>query len=61
MCCSIYSSHAHVDLSIAADHIEGQVEGGGGPIAMADVTLWVAGSGAPRKLAETRTKDEGRR
>jgi hypothetical protein len=35
------------------------VEGGGGPIAKASVTLWEAGPGAPQKLAETQTKDDG--
>jgi DNA-binding beta-propeller fold protein YncE len=39
--------------------IGGKVEGGGGPIAKATVTLWAAGPGAPRKLAETHTKDDG--
>jgi streptogramin lyase len=43
----------------AADRIEGRVEGGGGPIAKADVTLWVAGPGAPKRLAETQTRDDG--
>jgi hypothetical protein len=43
----------------AADRIEGRVEGGGGPIAKADVTLWAAGPGAPQKLAETQTGDGG--
>ncbi len=39
--------------------IEGQVQGGGGPIAQATVTLWAAGPGAPQQLAETQTKDDG--
>jgi hypothetical protein len=43
----------------AADLIEGRVEGGGGPIAKASVTLWAAGQSAPGKLAETQTKDDG--
>lgn len=51
---------AHMPVSsFAADRIEGRVEGGGEPVAKADVTLWVAGSGAPQKLAETQTKDDG--
>ena len=37
------------NLAFAADRIEGRVEGAGGPIAEADVTLWVTGRGAPRK------------
>src|SRR5271157_2124136 len=43
----------------AADLIQGRVEGGGGPIAKATVTLWAAGPGTPQKLAETQTKDNG--
>jgi len=43
----------------AADLIEGRVEGGGGAIAEATVTLWAAGPGAPRKLAETKTTVDG--
>jgi hypothetical protein len=39
--------------------IGGQVQGGGGPIARATITLWAAGPGAPQKLAETQTKDDG--
>src|ERR1700690_2492874 len=41
------------------DNIGGKVEGGGGPIANATVTLWAAGPGEPQKLAETQTKDDG--
>jgi hypothetical protein len=41
------------------DNIGGKVEGGGGPIAKATVTLWATGPGAPQKLAETQTKDDG--
>jgi len=43
----------------AADRIEGRVEAGGALIAGADVTLWLAGPGASRKLAETKTNDDG--
>jgi hypothetical protein len=43
----------------AANLIEGRVEGGGGAIAEATVTLWAAGPGAPRKLAEAKTKVDG--
>jgi len=43
----------------ATDRIEGWVEGGGSPIFKADVTLWVTTSGAPRKLAQTQTTDDG--
>jgi len=45
--------------TFAAGRIEGRVEGGGKPIVGADVTLWRAGPDAPRKLAQTRTKDDG--
>ena len=44
----------------AEGRIEGRVEGGGGPIAKANVSLWVARSAAPGKLAETQTADDGR-
>jgi streptogramin lyase len=43
----------------SADLIEGRVEGGGGAIADATVTLWAAGPGAPRKLGEAKTKVDG--
>jgi sugar lactone lactonase YvrE len=45
--------------SARAQPIDGVVQGGGGPIANATVTLWAAGQGAPRKLAETSTRDDG--
>ena len=41
--------------AIAADRVEGRVEGGGRPVAKANVTLWVAEPGAPQKLADTQT------
>src|SRR5271167_5083504 len=40
-------------------NIGGKVEGGGGPIAKANVTLWAAGPDTPQKLAETLTKADG--
>ena len=43
----------------AADRIEGRVEAGGAPMAGAEVTLWMAGPGAPRKLASAKTDDKG--
>jgi len=43
----------------AGGTIGGRVEGGGGPIAEADVSLWVTTSSSPRKLAATRTADDG--
>ena len=45
--------------AFAADRIEGRVEAGGRPVAGSDVTFWVAGPGAPQKLAETQTRDDG--
>ncbi|MGE0851005.1 MAG: hypothetical protein AB7O44_15485 [Hyphomicrobiaceae bacterium] len=41
------------------DNIAGKVEGGGGPIVKATVTLWAAGPGAPQKLAEAQTRGDG--
>jgi len=46
--------------TFAATRIEGRVEGGGAPIARAEVTLWRAGPDAPKKLGEARTQDDGR-
>lgn len=43
----------------SSGNIGGKVEGGGGVIAKATVTLWAAGPGAPQKLAETQTTDDG--
>ncbi len=45
--------------ALAADRIEGRVEAGSAPISGADVTLWLAGPGAPQKLAEANTTDDG--
>ena len=45
--------------SARAQQIDGIVQGGGGPIATATVTLWAAGQGAPRKVGETSTRDDG--
>ena len=45
--------------AFATERIEGRVEGGGSPIVESDVTLWVTTSGAPRKLAQTQTTDDG--
>src|ERR1700683_1855445 len=44
----------------AADSIEGQVLGGGAPIAKSTVTLWSASADAPKQLAQTQTGDDGR-
>jgi hypothetical protein len=44
----------------AAVRIEGQVQTGGGPLAMSTVTLWAASAGEPKQLAQTRTRADGR-
>lgn len=44
----------------AAQTIEGQVMGAGAPIARSAVTLWSAGPGAPKQLAQTQGGDDGR-
>ena len=60
-CVILYLSLAFVAVSIfAADRIEGRVEGGGQSIARANVSLWLTGSDAPQKLAETKTNNDGR-
>jgi hypothetical protein len=43
----------------AAVHIEGQVQGGGGPIANSTVTLWAASANAPSQLAQVQTDAKG--
>lgn len=43
----------------SAEQLVGNVKGGGGPIAKSVVTLWAAGEGAPTKLSETSTGDDG--
>lgn len=45
-------------IARAADNIEGQVLGRGAPIAKSTVTLWAASAGAPKKLAETKTRGD---
>jgi hypothetical protein len=50
-------------LGVAAradETVKGQVLGGGAPIAKSTVTLWEASAGAPKKLAETKTNEDGR-
>ena len=44
----------------AAGMIDGQVFGGGAPIAKSTVTLWAASASPPRQLAQTKTDDQGR-
>jgi streptogramin lyase len=45
--------------ALAAGSLEGQVLGAGAPIAKSMVTLWAAGDGAPRQLAQTQTNGDG--
>src|SRR5271155_498873 len=45
--------------ALAADTIKGQVLGAGAPIAKSTVTLWEATANTPKKLAETKTNDDG--
>src|SRR5271167_3506259 len=44
----------------SAGSVEGQVLGGGTPIAKSTVTLWSASADAPKQLAQTQTSDDGR-
>jgi hypothetical protein len=44
----------------SAQSMRGQVLGAGAPIAEATVTLWAASTGAPARLAQTRTGADGR-
>src|SRR5262245_54734176 len=44
---------------LTVGNINGQVTGAGTPIAGSTVTLWAAGSDAPRQLAQTNTGDDG--
>jgi hypothetical protein len=46
--------------AFAAESIKGQVQGGGAPVANATVTLFAAGSTAPRQLAQAKTGADGR-
>jgi len=45
--------------ALAADHVSGQVLGGGAPIAGSVVTLWEGSTSAPKKLAEAKTNEAG--
>jgi len=44
----------------AADHVSGQVLGANAPIVKSTVVLWEARAIAPKKLAETKTDEQGR-
>ena len=45
--------------AVAAVRIEGQVQGGGGPIANSTVTLWSASANAPSQLGQVKTDGDG--
>ena len=45
--------------AVAAVRIEGQVQGGGGPIANSTVTLWSASGNAPSQLGQVKTDSNG--
>ena len=46
--------------AVFAAVLDGQVLGGGAPIAGSAVTLWAASAGAPKQLAQTQTGADGR-
>ena len=46
--------------ALAAVHLTGEVEAGGGAVANSAVTLWAASAAAPRMLAHARTGSDGR-
>src|SRR5215510_13797268 len=46
--------------ALAAVSLNGQVLGGGGPVANSTVTLWAATAGAPAQLGQARTGADGR-
>jgi hypothetical protein len=46
--------------SVAAAPLNGQVLGGGAPIANSTVTLWAASAGVPKEVAQSRTGADGR-
>src|SRR5262245_43834561 len=45
--------------AVAAISIEGQVQGGGAPIANSTVTLWSASANAPSQLSQVKTDTNG--
>ena len=46
--------------SALAATMNGQVLGGGAPVASSTVTLWAASAGAPKQLAQTKSGADGR-
>jgi hypothetical protein len=51
--------YASFSAGVAADTLEGQVLGGGQPIANSTVTLWAASAGVPTQLGRARTEVDG--
>ena len=49
-----------IGQAVARQNIQGQVLGGGAPIANSTVTLWEASEGARKQLAQTKTNGDGR-
>ena len=49
-----------IDPAAANMSLGGQVQAGGGSVADLTVTLWAAGAGDPKQLAQTKTGDDGR-
>ena len=54
-CCTLLAPQA-----FAQQTINGQVLGGGAPIANSTVTLWQARAAAPKQLAQAKTNTDGR-
>ena len=54
-CCTLFAPQAFADQTI-----NGQVLGGGAPIANSTVTLWQASAAAPKQLAQAKTNTDGR-
>jgi streptogramin lyase len=46
--------------ALADVRIQGQVQAGAAPVANSTVTLWAAGAGEPKQLAQTTTNSDGR-
>jgi hypothetical protein len=57
--CSTTVTNEHPEGSGSMGKLEGKVQVAGKPVAGATVTLYTAGSGAPAKLAEGKTDDQG--
>jgi hypothetical protein len=45
--------------ALAAVHLSGLVQAGGGAVAQSTVTLWTASAGAPTQLAQAQTDSDG--